>query len=422
MSKALTKEDLIYILQSVLKLSQDSDNALHRASDDGLYVKDYANDLRMHVDNASMHVTQNILDVLSHISIDANDELIYNGKQLVTYISKDADNAIIQKDDGLYAPAFKLSKKANNALILEADGLYNKNTDASSHINDHDIHVTKIDKDNWDGMLRSANDYTNQEIDKLPVRNFCFVTSLPESNQDEKMLYLLADDPSNLLGCTYTAYIYYNNAYHNIGITKQELSHYITTDQFAQALTMIAHNNQSVLDKLSEDASGALCYNGQNIFNNALVSTDPFNAIVVKDGKLYAKDYGKEIESIEKGASLAKVNLYNEEISQSGKYSLKDSIDNYNLILVEYYYKPDKQDKGTPGCIQTAVIDPDTLNEAYSMGMLYILQYGYGTMTSNSQIHIVKDKLTVDYYHNVCIYKITGIKKGDDENGGSATK
>lgn len=114
---------------------------------------------------------------------------------------------------------------------------------------------------------------------------------------------------------------------------------------------------------------------------------------------------------------MSKVNLYNEEISQSGKYKLKDTIDNYNLLLVEYYYKPDNPDRGTPGCIQTAVIDPDTLNEAYSMGMLYILQYGYGVMTSNSQIHIVGDELTVDYYHNVCIYKITGIRKGEEEDG-----
>lgn len=395
MGKALTKEDLIYILQAVFTISQLPTNALHR-EDGSLYVKDYSADLAAHTENNSIHVTQQILDILAHIDIDDKDELTYDGKQLMTYISKAADNALVQKDDGFYV----------------------KNTDASQHVNNSAIHVTQADKDAWNAMLGQATSYTDQEIAALPIHDFCFVTQLPTVNQDETMLYFLAEDPDRCLECTYVLYIWKEGKWHCLGITNKTLKDYVTKNEFIDGVKDFVHGNQAILDALSEDANGILIYKGKSIFHNDFISEEPGNAIKLKDGKLFVKDYTNDIKSIVKCTSLTKANLYDGEISESGKYKLKDTIDNYNLILVEYYYKPNHEDPGTPGCIQTAVIDPDTLNEAYSMGRLYILQYGYGVMTSNSQIHIVGDELTVDYYHNVCIYKITGIRRGVDENGG----
>lgn len=416
MGKALTKEDLIYILQAVLTLSQLPTNALHR-KDDGLYVEDYHADLEAHTSNGSIHVTQQILDTLARIGINENDELTYDGKQLMTYISKAEHNGLVQKDDGYYVPALRISQEACNALIKKDDGLFVKDTDASQHINNDSIHVTQDDKDNWDGMLDEANDYTDQEIAALPIHDFCFVTQLPATGQDETMLYFLANDPERCLECTYVLCIWRDGAWHTLGITNRTLKDYVTKQQFIDDTKQFFHGNQSILDALGEDANGILTYNGKGIFNLGLIDADDTNAIEIRNGKLYVRDYTQEIVSMVNSTQLVKTNLYNEEISESGKYKLKDTIDNYNLILVEYYYKPNDVDPGTPGCIQTAVIDPDTLNEAYSQGMLYILQYGYGVMTSNSQIHIVGDELTVDYYHNVCIYKITGIRKGGNSDG-----
>lgn len=394
MGKALTKEDLIYILQAVLKLSQLPTNALHREAD-GLYVEDYHADLEKHTNDDSIHVTQQILDTLSHIAIDDKGELVFDGKQLMTYISKAPDNALVEKSDGYYV----------------------KNTDASQHINDSSIHVTQDDKDNWDSMLDEANDYTDDEIAALPIHDFCFVTSLPTQDQDETMLYFLANNPDRCLECTYTLHIWKDGKWHVLGVTNKTLGDYVTKQEFIDGIKDFFHSNQSVLDALNEDVYGVLTYRGKSIFNLGLIDADKTNAIEIRNGKLYVRDYTQEINSLANSSQLVKTNLYNEEISESGKYKLKDTIDNYNLILVEYYYKPNNEDPGTPGCIQTAVIDPDTLNDAYSMGRLYILQYGYGVLTSNSQIHIVGDELTVDYYHNVCIYKITGIRKGSGENG-----
>ena len=44
-----------------------------------------------------------------------------------------------------------------------------------------------------------------------------------------------------------------------------------------------------------------------------------------------------------------------------------------------------------------------------------MLDYGYGYLTANSKIRMNENKLIVDYYHNVCIYKVTGIRRGDYE-------
>lgn len=412
--KALTKEDLIYILQAVLMLSQQPTNALHR-EDDGLYVKDYTQDLEAHTSDSSIHVTQSILDVLNRITINEDDELTFDGKQLMTYISQEPFNSLVQKEDGYYVPSLRISQEQNNALEMKDDGLYTKNTDASTHTSDKVIHVTQNDKDTWNGILKEANDYTDQSIAEIPIQHLFFGTQLPNTGQSEDTLYFLADDPERIDECTYTIYIWREGAWHVLNITKRTLKDYVTDTDFKNTIKSFVHTNQEVLDKFSVDENGILLYDGHGFFDSVIVHPAKDNALEIRDGKFYVHNYTQEITSMMKSSALAKTNLYDQEISQSGKYKLKDTIDNYNLILVEYYYKPNKQDPGTPGCIQTAVIDPDTLNDAYSMGMLYILQYGYGVMTSNSQIHIVGDELTVDYYNNVCIYKITGIRKGDTD-------
>ena len=61
--KALTKEDLMYILQSIFHLSDEPNNAF-KMLNDGLYVQDYHNDLQNSNDNLQNHID----DTNVHIS------------------------------------------------------------------------------------------------------------------------------------------------------------------------------------------------------------------------------------------------------------------------------------------------------------------------------------------------------------------
>ena len=54
-SKALTKEDLIYILDSIFRLSSQPNNAF-KMLEDGLFVNDYQNDLQEHTGDNDIHV------------------------------------------------------------------------------------------------------------------------------------------------------------------------------------------------------------------------------------------------------------------------------------------------------------------------------------------------------------------------------
>ena len=135
MSKALTKEDLLYILQGIFRLSTQPDNAFQML-DDGLYVKDYHDDLSNHTDDTVIHITQEIRDILDLFSIDANDNLLYNGKPVNIAISGESNNAIKVNPDGIYVEDIT--------------------TEIKDHIKDTDIHVTKDDKEKW----QCSNDNT----------------------------------------------------------------------------------------------------------------------------------------------------------------------------------------------------------------------------------------------------------------------
>ncbi len=446
--QSLTKEDLIYILEGIFKISDAIDNALQK-TESGWYVQDYATDLantktaletritdekgdlqkqidqitgtsitdldtriktnatdiKNHVDNGDIHVTKIIRDVIARLSVDEDGNFCFDNQPLsivASMLSQEDGNAIQQKPDGIYM--------ANQDLTIY-----------DNHLKNNKIHITQTERETWSAILGEAQNYTDTVIGNQPIHDIYITTVLPTTNIDAGCLYLLADNPDRPLECTYTMHLWFDGAWATLGVTNKTLSQYVTFDELDQIILNNSHANRGTLDKIGETATGAMTFDGKTLIEG-IVSSEPDNAITVKNNALYAKDFSKEIKDLETGAALAKVNLYNQEISSSGTYQLKDSIDNYNLLLIEYYYKPNSEDTGTPGCIQTAVVDPDTLNDAYKQGMLYILQYGYGVMTSNSQFHIVEDKITVDYYNNVCIYKITGIRKGVEEDANPTTE
>lgn len=389
MSKVLTKEDLVYILQGIFRLSTQPDNAFQML-DDGLYVKDYQNDFDNHTDDTGLHITQDIRDILDLFSIDANDNLLYDGKPVNVAISGEANNAIKVKPDGIYVEDIS--------------------TETKKHIQDTDIHVTKTDKETWNKTLQDAKDFTMDEIDKLVIYDIKEVDVLPTENISSTTLYLLTSDPEHSDECEDVMYMYLRDKWITLSITNRTLKLLATKkelEDYAKKDDLHKHDNKDLLDKFSNADNGDLLYDGKSLHEFEL-SEAPNNAAKLKDGKLFVEDFSKVIRSLQIASAISKTRLYTGDITESGKYSLADDIDNYSMIMIDYYYKPADPDEN-PGCAKTAVVDTETLNELYDRGIDYMLELGYGISTSNVKIHFNQNTLWVNYYNNVCIYKITGI-------------
>ena len=405
MAKALTKEDLLYILQSIFKISEQENNAFTMLKD-GLYTKDYKIDLSTHTDNTDIHIDSDTKQILNNFSISESGLLLYNNAPVTMAISNKEGNGVSIEIDGLYIPNVAQS--------------------AADHIINTDIHVSPEDREHWNNSLQQSKDFTKEEMKKLITYNIELVSALPEPisvptevegestiiNPSSTTLYLLKDDKDCPEECTYTLYMYLQDKWNKLSITNQTLHKFVLKTEIEEVINNShTHNNKETLDRFSQSENGELLYDNKPI-HEMNISTKENNAIQLIDGKLYVRNFDKEIHSMQTGGFI-KYNLYDEEINDSGVYELKDDIDKYSLILVEYYYKPDKENEA-PGCAKTAIIDTDILNHLYLKNIDYMLEYGYGVLMSNSKIRMHENKLWVDYYHNVCIYKITGIRRGDD--------
>lgn len=409
MSKALTREDLLYILQSLFRISGQEDNAFSML-EDGLYVEDHHVDLQAHADNQNVHVDAITKEVLAGFSLSEAGLLLYNGSPVTMAVSRKDGNSIAIELDGLYVPSVA--------------------QDAADHLADDDIHVTKQDKEAWSKSLQDAKDFTRESLDNLVLYNIEVVSALPEPTNvpvdspelleegesltytlypSSTTLYLLANALECPEECSYIPYVYRQDQWQKIGITNETLKRFALKEDVKEAIQNThTHENAAILGEFTESSAGDLLYKGEYIRNMG-VSDKEDNAVRMVNGKLYVRDFDREIRSMQTGAAgLEKYTLYSDEISDSGLYVLADNINNYSMILVEYYYKPD-DDTRQPGCAKTAVIDTDTLNYLYDKNMDYMLEYGYGVLMSNSKIRMQDNKLWVNYYHNVCIYRITGI-------------
>lgn len=126
--KALTKEDLIYILQGIFRISDALDNSLQKTSK-GLYVKSYEADLKQareeiedsldsmsddhqslsddfkaHTEDSVIHVPKSVRDVIDRLSVNENGEILFDKRpfsMIDQMVSKKANNAIQQLQDGL---------------------------------------------------------------------------------------------------------------------------------------------------------------------------------------------------------------------------------------------------------------------------------------------------------------------------------
>ncbi len=412
MGKALTGEDLLYILQSIFRLSQQEDNAFQML-DDGLYAKDYHQDLNEHVEDKTAHINKQIKEILDGFSVSESGILLHNNIPVQMISSKKEGNSITVEPDGMYVPSVA--------------------KEAETHLKDKDIHVTVDDKKKWDGTLEDAKKFTKEEIGKLEIYGLEIVSTLPPIPQvgdppplddvpsddpqvpapvypSSTTLYLLADDPDCPEECTYTMYMYLKDKWVKLGITNKTLASYALKKDVKDAIdNSHKHDNGTILVKFTEDENGNLLYNGNDI-RRIFVSDKLKNAITLVEGKLFAPDYSELINSLQVAAAFSKENLLAKDCDDAGTYELSGHIDDFSVLIIDYYHK---NDEGVIGNAKSVMVDVDTMNDLYTQGIDYMLDLGYGISVANSKIKLHDDKLIVNYYHGVCIYKITGIRKGD---------
>ena len=382
MAKALTKEDLIYILGSIFRLSSEPNNSF-KMLDDGLFVEDYHQDLKTHTDDTNVHIDADLKNnILAKLGVNDQGELTFDSKQLLLNISNDSTNAIIIKDDGIYV------EDVTDRL--------------DTHLKDNNIHVTNIEK----GYIKEAHDLTIKNLYEIS-----FVAELPETPKEQTIYILNNETYSNIK----TLHLFINDKWFHLGIDLSILDNYALKKDYVSKEdydnSHQSHDNYEILKKFSETDTGVLLYNGDKIIDISL-SDLPDNALKFINGQLYAPDYKQQINSLAAASAFCKENLYTGDCKEAGSYELKGHIRDYSLLLIEFYYYPnDPEEK--PGDAKSVMVDTDTMEELYAKGIDYMIELGHGVSVANSKIRIHDDRLEVNYYHNICIYKITGIKRGD---------
>lgn len=450
MQKALTTEDLLYILNSVFKIASEENNAISFKEGKGLYVEDYHHDLEQHATDEKVHVTERIRKILDDITIDVDtDDLYYRGI-LLSRVSQKANNAIKQEPDGIFVNDFEEETKDHIAdetrhvtpayteaidehltnpdihVTLSDQTNWNNHKDDkvihvtgddtkkwNGHVDNQEVHVTKKDKETWNKTLEEAREHALSIFRTLSLYDFCMVHALPTdpekiSTRTAYILWPEDEEPTTANG----VYIWNEVRWFQLAIPGDVMNAFMQL--VAQRLETLekashTHDNKTTLDNFTEDKDGNLLYNGTDI-RQLSVSGKEKNAISLVDGQLYAPDYIELIRSLQISAAFVRENLYNEECPNSGTYELKGHIDDYSMLIIDYYFK---NAEGEVGNAKSAMVDVDTMNDLYAQGIDYILELGYGISTANSKIRFHDDKLIINYYHNVCVYKVTGIRKGD---------
>ena len=383
----LTKDDLISILEALFKFSQEPNNAILR-KEDGLYVLDFHKDFEEHINNTDIHPTKEQKDILANFSLE-NDVLNYKGKPIVISVSGEEGNAIIVKPDGLYIKD------------------YNKSID--EHIKDTTVHITKDERDEWNGILDKAKKYADQ----LPFYTYQKVDNLPNDEQviKDNTIYLLKQTYPESNEVYYVRYIYREHKWIPLDITTESIK---LLAHKSDLLKLHTHDNKDILDKFTEDEhTGNLLYNGSSIYNNT-ISQDKNNAIGLgTDGKLYVKNLEQLVDSIAKAQSgLSKKIILDQECDKAKEYTLDDDINNYNYLMIHYYTMPDtdtETEKRQPYDAKTEILDVDNLNDLYERGIDYILEHDYGFSTYNTKIRFHDNIMQILYYNHICIYQIIGV-------------
>lgn len=393
----LRKEDLIDILETLFKFSQSPNNAFTR-KEDGLFVLDFYQAFQDHINNNSIHATNQETGILKNFSL-VDDILCYKGEPIVIRASKKEGNAIVIKDDGIYI------KDTSQAL--------------QEHLDNVNIHVTAQDKENWNKILELAKKYADDLVNALVIYDYAIVDDLDlidPSLIKPTTVYCIQEQIPDSKETYLVRYLYREGVWIPLDITKETYKLFArkkyVDDTFFKKADYQNHDNKAVLDKFTEDSNThRLLYNNVDILDVMQISDDPNNAIFRgSDDKLYVKDLSSELESIAKQASLSKVVLLEQNCNDSGIYELEEDISNFNFLMIHYYLMPDDPNLD-PYDAKMEMVDVDGLLELHNKHIDYMLEHDYGISTYNTKIRFIDgNKLQVTYYNHVCVYKIIGVR------------
>ena len=393
----LRKEDLIDILEALFKFSQAPNNAFTR-KEDGLFVLDFYQAFKDHIDDSSIHATNQETGILKNFSL-VDDILCYKGEPIVIRASKEEGNAIVIKDDGIYI-------KDLSQILQE-------------HLDNTNIHVTAQDKENWNKILELAKKYADDLVNALVIYDYAIIDDLDlidPSLIKPTTVYCIQEQIPDSEETYLVRYLYREGVWIPLDITKETYKLFArkkyVDDTFFKKENYQNHDNKAVLDKFTEDPNThRLLYNNVDILDVMQISDDPNNAIFRgSDDKLYVKDLSSELESIARQASLSKVVLLEQNCNDSGIYELEEDISNFNFLMIHYYLMPDDPNLD-PYDAKMEMVDVDGLLELHNKHIDYMLEHDYGISTYNTKIRFINgNKLQVTYYNHVCIYKIIGVR------------
>ena len=392
----LRREDLIEILEALFKFSQDPNNALLR-KEDGLYSFDFYQEFLTHINDNSVHPTTQETNILHNFSL-VDDILCYKGEPIIIKVSDGENNAIQIKPDGLY--------------------IYDISNDFDAHANNDTIHITDQERQSWNAILQTAKDYVDGIIEAFVSYDIQLVDSLPqnEASIDPETIYALKAVFPDSSEEYRIRYLYRNHQWICLDLTNESYKLLARKQYVDQTFlpkndqSVHSHDNKNVLDKFSE-SNNRLLYNNLDILDVMQISDDPSNAIVRgSDDKLYVKDLSSELAAIARQASLSKVIILEQDCNSVGIYTLEESIDNFNFLMIHYYLMPDDPNLD-PYDAKMEMLDTDSLNDLYSRHIDYILEHDYGISTYNTKIRFYDgNKMQITYYNHVCIYKIIGVR------------
>lgn len=400
--KAITREDLIYILQGVFKASSEPDNGFQQL-DDGFYVKDYKN----HVEDTTIHIDEEMRGILSKITVNSEGIIMYDG-QFAARISGEANNGLEMKPNGLYV---KDHSEVNQKIENLKQDIKQIVDDDIIHNTDGDIHVTPEDKARWDNARAEARDEVNQQIDKINLYDFQTVNVLPNLNDARTSTVYMLYDPNYIEGLMYTLWIKVSDKWQQLNMSMKIFNDLLRKSELDEAMDKFMqdhyhdHDNKPMLDKITETIDGSLVYNGKQV--NGI---DP----------LEVRDL---INSIRNASTLGvqKKVLFRGKMSEAGKYQLAADIENFAFLVIDY--RTDYRREGDEdGSSKSATVDPDTLAELYDEGLDYLLELGHGTSCAEARINARGDEFWVNYWNRITIYKITGYGEREvAEDGGELT-
>lgn len=397
--KALTREDLIYILQGVFRVSATEDNGF-QLLEDGFYTKDYENEIKEHTENASIHVDAATAEILSKLSVNAEGVVMYDG-QFAARISGADNNGLEMKPDGLFV---KDHSELQHSIDEIKQDVKDINDEDKIHHMDGDIHVTPEDKQRWDSARAEAREEVMLQMEKILFYDFRIVPVLPPFDECRATTIYLVKDNDYMEGMTFTLWVKLVDKWQQLDMPKIVYENLLKKTELNDILQKFiddhfhSHDNISVIDKLAESSDGLLLYDGKQV--NGI---DP----------LEIRDLINSIKSVSH-TGLQKKILYRGNMKESGKYQLSDDINKFSFIIIDYMtdYKPDEHKDGTAKSI---TVDPDTLTELYDEGFDYTIEQGYGLNFAETRFHCHNDEFCINYWNRITIFKITGYGEKQEE-------